>query len=185
MRRAIVAIVGTAAGTAVLLGAKGGLGFAEDAEKPTAKAAGTPQPSASAGAAPAAPAGAVPGTPAPTMAGKTTAPAPQRTQPAAPGPTTMRMKDGQYLGRDVDSGFGPVQVRIKVTGGKLTSITTVKEPNGQSESARLSRETFPKLARQALAEQSAEVDTVSGATETCEAYRESLQSAMDAAYLAA
>ena len=42
----------------------------------------------------------------------------------------------------------------------------------------------PTLRREALAAQSAKIDTVSGATYTSEGYRQSLQAAIDAAHAA-
>jgi uncharacterized protein with FMN-binding domain len=194
VRRAIVAIVSTAAGTVVLLGAKGALGFADEPDtkpKTTANRSATPSTSA--------PASPVPNQPAatPTKAatssngggnsggGNSGGGSGGNNQPAPPPPAAMRMKDGSYLGRDVSAGpHGDVQLRIQVKSGKMTTITIVKQPNESGQSARLTSDAFRKMTAEALQEQSAEVDIVSGATESCEAYIESLQSAIDAAYLA-
>jgi len=184
VRRAIVAIVSTAAGTVVLLGAKGALGFAEEPDitpKTTANRSAAPSTSAPASPVPNQPA-ATPTKPAPTGNGGGNS---GGNGPPPPPPASMRMKDGSYLGRDVDAGpHGDVQLRIQVSGGKMTTITVVKMPRSSGQSQKLTEDAFRKMTATALREQTAEVDIVSGATESCEAYIESLQSAMDAAYLA-
>jgi uncharacterized protein with FMN-binding domain len=185
VRRAIVAIASTAAGTVVLLGAKGALGFADEPDT-------TPKTTVNRSAAPSssAPASPVPNMPAPTT---TKPPANNNgggnsgggSDPAPPPPATMRMKDGTYLGREVSAGtHGDVQLRIQVAGGKMTVIKVVKSPELSAPSKRITDAAFERMTAEALREQSAEVDIVGGATESCEAYIESLQSAIDAAYLA-
>ena len=184
MRRAIVAIVSTAAGTVVLLGAKGALGFATEPDttpKTTANRSAAPSASPSASAVPGKPAATPTKPPANNGGGGNSG----GNDPAPPPPAAMRMKDGSYLGREVSGDeHGDVQVRIQVKSGKMTAITVVKKPEGSAPSVRKVEAAFTQMTAQALREQSAEVDIVSGATETCEAYIESLQSAIDAAYLA-
>jgi uncharacterized protein with FMN-binding domain len=183
VRRAIVAIVSTATGTVVLLGAKGALGFAEEPETtPKTTTNRSAAPSTSPTAAPP-----VPNQPAatPTKPAGTGNGGGNNAPPPPPPPAADRMKDGAYLGREVDAGpHGDVQLRIQVAGGKMTTITIVKMPRSSGQSQKLTEDAFRKMTATALREQSAEVDIVSGATESCEAYIESLQSAMDAAYLA-
>ena len=73
--------------------------------------------------------------------------------------------------------YGAVTVTITVTGDKITEITAVLPTGG--ESAAVAANAGPKLRQQALAKQSADIDSVSGATYTSEGYKESLQSALD------
>ena len=54
-------------------------------------------------------------------------------------------------------------------------------PNDRPRSAQISSIAAPILRREALAAQSASIDTVSGATYTSEAYAQSLQAALDSA----
>ena len=82
----------------------------------------------------------------------------------------------------MDNGFGPVQVQLKISGGKITDVTTLAlPPDGHSQ--RINSYAVPQLRQEVLGAQSAHVDTVSGATATSEAYTQSLQAALDAAHL--
>ncbi|MFK4156870.1 FMN-binding protein [Streptomyces fungicidicus] len=76
--------------------------------------------------------------------------------------------------------YGPVQVRITVSGGKITEAETVQAPKG-GQSDRITSDAVPKLNQAAVAAGDAEIDTVSGATYTSAGYRQSLQSALDKA----
>ncbi|MFF4016876.1 FMN-binding protein [Streptomyces sp. NPDC001843] len=82
-------------------------------------------------------------------------------------------------GDTVQTRWGPVQVRITVKGGKLTEVTAVTYPTENPRDQEINSYAIPQLRREALAAQSADIDTVSGATYTSEGYRQSLQSALD------
>lgn len=89
--------------------------------------------------------------------------------------------DGTYTGSAVQTRHGTVQVKAKISGGKLTDVIVVKVPNGNHEDVQINNYAVPVLRKAALSAQSADIDTVSGATVTSDGYRESLQSALDAA----
>ena len=76
--------------------------------------------------------------------------------------------------------YGPVQVRITVSGGKITKAEAVQAPSGGT-STQKTELAVPKLNQQAVAAGSADIDTVSGATYTSNGYKQSLQSALDQA----
>ncbi|MFI1002173.1 FMN-binding protein [Streptomyces galbus] len=76
--------------------------------------------------------------------------------------------------------YGPVQVRVTVSGGKITGAEAVQAPEG-GESDRKTALAVPRLNREAVAAGSADIDSVSGATYTSEGYKKSLQSALDRA----
>ncbi|MET4662523.1 uncharacterized protein with FMN-binding domain [Streptomyces sp. PvP037] len=76
--------------------------------------------------------------------------------------------------------YGPVQVRITVSGGKITEAATVQAPKG-GQSDRITANAVPKLNQAAVAAGDAEIDAVSGATYTSAGYKQSLQSALDKA----
>ena len=76
--------------------------------------------------------------------------------------------------------YGPVQVRITVSGGKITEAETVQAPKG-GQSDRITANAVPKLNQAAVAAGDAEIDAVSGATYTSAGYKQSLQSALDKA----
>ncbi|MEU1786568.1 FMN-binding protein [Streptomyces sparsogenes] len=79
--------------------------------------------------------------------------------------------------------YGPVQVSVTVSGGRITAATAVKTPDSGPRSEQIAASAVPKLNQAALTAQSAKIDTVSGATYTSEGYRKSLQSALDKAGL--
>jgi uncharacterized protein with FMN-binding domain len=87
---------------------------------------------------------------------------------------------GAVTGDVVQTQYGPVQVRITVSGNRITKAEAVQAPSGgqSSEKTTLS---VPKLNQAVVAKQSPEIDTVSGATYTSEGYKKSLQSAIDKA----
>ncbi len=86
----------------------------------------------------------------------------------------------EVTGPTVSTRFGPVQVRIEVSGGTITDIVALQLPSG-GRSGRISDIAEPMLHDEALAAQSAAIDGVSGATYTSRAYEQSLQAALDQA----
>ncbi|MFF9207925.1 MULTISPECIES: FMN-binding protein [unclassified Streptomyces] len=86
-------------------------------------------------------------------------------------------------GDSVDTRWGPVQVRVTVTDGKLTDVTAVAYPTENPRDQEINSYAIPQLRREALDAQSANIDSVSGATYTSDGYKQSLQSALDSAGL--
>ncbi|NEC84821.1 FMN-binding protein [Streptomyces sp. SID12501] len=84
-------------------------------------------------------------------------------------------------GDSVQTRYGPVQVRVTLTNGKLTDVTAVTYPQENPRDQQINSYAVPQLTREALTVQSADIDTVSGATYTSDGYRRSLQSALDSA----
>jgi uncharacterized protein with FMN-binding domain len=70
-----------------------------------------------------------------------------------------------------------VTVTITVAGNKITDVSAKMPDTG--ESAAKAADAGPKLRQQTLDKQTADLDTVSGATYTSKGYIESLQSALD------
>ncbi len=78
--------------------------------------------------------------------------------------------------------WGDVQVEVTFAAdGSIADATTLKTPYVDDKSVRINQRAAPRLNSEALTAQSADVDTVSGATYTSNDYRRSLQSAIDAA----
>ena len=88
-----------------------------------------------------------------------------------------------YTGTAADTRWGPVQVQITVSGGKISASRAVQYPQGTSRDAQINGSALPVLDREVLQQQSASIDTVSGATVTSGGYLQSLQSAIDQAHL--
>lgn len=99
---------------------------------------------------------------------------------AAAGPTAdaTQVVDGTVI----QTRFGPVQVEITVSSGRVVRVSAVELPAG-GRSGAISRFVSPILASEALSAQSARIDVVSGATYTSRAYATSLQAALDSAGL--
>ncbi|MFE9678087.1 FMN-binding protein [Streptomyces sp. NPDC006259] len=87
---------------------------------------------------------------------------------------------GTFTGKAAQTQYGTVQVRITVSGGRITKAETVQAPKG-GQSDRITADAVPKLDQAAVAAGSADIDAVSGATYTSAGYKESLQSALDQA----
>ena len=88
-----------------------------------------------------------------------------------------------YKGAVVQTRFGAVQVQITVSAGKVTDVTALQLTDDDRKSIQISNRAAPLLRSEVLAAQSADVQTISGATITSNAYLTSLQAALDAANL--
>lgn len=87
-----------------------------------------------------------------------------------------------YDGTAVQTRFGTVQVRVTIQGGKITEVTALQLTDAERKSAQISSRAAPVLRSEVLQAQSADVQTVGGATVTSDAYLTSLQAALDAAH---
>ncbi|TQE15765.1 FMN-binding protein, partial [Streptomyces ipomoeae] len=83
-------------------------------------------------------------------------------------------------GSAVQTDYGPVQVRVTVSGGRITAAEALQQPRG-GRSTQISGTAIPQLNQNAVAAGSADIDAVSGATYTSAGYKESLQAALDQA----
>jgi uncharacterized protein with FMN-binding domain len=90
-------------------------------------------------------------------------------------------KNGTYTGPTVNAFYGFVQVKVSIQNGKIANVQFVKYPNDRRTSVRINSVAMPYLQTEAIQAQSANVDVISGATLTSEAFMESLQSALDSA----
>jgi uncharacterized protein with FMN-binding domain len=94
-------------------------------------------------------------------------------------PTTY--KDGTYTGSVADAYYGNVQVQVTVSGGKITNVKFLQYPNTHSTSVMINQQAMPYLQQEAVQAQSANVQIISGATFTSQAFQQSLQSALNQA----
>lgn len=88
-----------------------------------------------------------------------------------------------YAGSVAQTRWGPVQVSITVSSGKITDVAVPTYPSGNGRDVEINAQALPILRQETLQKQSADIDAVSGATVTSDGYKESLQSALDAANL--
>ncbi len=83
----------------------------------------------------------------------------------------------RIVGSTIQTQFGPVQVQISVQGTKIISATALQTPQG-GRSSQINQQAVPYLVQETLAAQSANIQGVSGATYTSDAWVQSLQSAL-------
>jgi major membrane immunogen (membrane-anchored lipoprotein) len=101
----------------------------------------------------------------------------------SPGTTTGGGSSGTRTvsGDAIDTRWGPVQVQVTLTDGKIMQVTALRLPDGNPRDREINNFAVPQLTQEALAAQSAQIDAVSGATYTSDGYVRSLQSALDRA----
>lgn len=158
MRRIFLAIGGTVAGLAVLLGFKshGGPALA-------GVAAGTAN-SKPYGQASAAASGAAGGS---SGAGSSSG-------------VISTAGGGRLITGDVaNTAYGPVQIQVLLKQNKITKVTVLEQPQSTENDIRIGDFAFPKLIQETLTAQSDRIDSVSGATYTSGGYIKSLQSVLD------
>ena len=89
-----------------------------------------------------------------------------------------RYKNGQYTGDVADAFYGIVQVKVVVEDGKITDVKFLDYPRDRRTSVEINTQAIPLLKSEAITAQDANVDIVSGATQTSMAFIESLKSAL-------
>lgn len=97
-----------------------------------------------------------------------------RTDAAASG----GLQDGTYTGSSTDAHWGTVQVQAVVTNGQLSDVTFLQFPNHRSRSQAINQRAMPILVQEAIQSQRADVDIVTGATDTSDAFIQSLEAAL-------
>ena len=117
-----------------------------------------------------------------------TTPTPTPTKTPAPSPTPTpapvaqgQYKDGSYTGSVADAYFGNLQVSTTITGGKITDVVFLQYPSDRSTSREINSQAMPYLKAEAIQAQSANVNIVSGATQSSQAFKQSLASALSQA----
>jgi uncharacterized protein with FMN-binding domain len=170
LRRVILAICATAAALVALLSFKThtqtGIGSSP------AAALGTPAPGTGDTAATAAPS-------PDASAVKAKSSTSKGTPKASTGSTTAKTVTGEAW----PTIYGPVQVQVTVSGGKVTAVTATEYPEETPRDYQINSYAIPQLNSEATAAGSASIDSVSGATYTSQGYIGSLQSALDKAGL--
>jgi uncharacterized protein with FMN-binding domain len=94
------------------------------------------------------------------------------------GAPTASLKDGQYTGDIADAFYGQMQVGITIGGGKITDIQLLQYPNHAGHTLDVSNSSLPQLKTEAIEAQSANINVISGATQTSQAFMQSLNSAL-------
>jgi uncharacterized protein with FMN-binding domain len=120
--------------------------------------------------------------PAPTAAPPPGAPPATTRAPApttAPPPGGSGLKNGTFAGPSVTQRYGTIKVTIVVSGGRIADVTATYPTGG--DTGEINSRAIPRLRQSVLTAQGANIATVSGATYTSNAYKQSLQGAINAA----
>ena len=99
---------------------------------------------------------------------------------ATPTPASL-YKDGSYTGSVADAQWGVVQVKAIIQQGKITDVQFLQYPNDRSRSVYIISIADPQLTSEAIQAQSANVDIVTGATDSSDAFIQSLTDALSQA----
>jgi uncharacterized protein with FMN-binding domain len=116
-----------------------------------------------------------------------TIPTPTQTTPAptpTPTPTPQpqgQYVDGTYIGDPENAYYGMVQVQVTVSGGQVADVQFLQYPNTHSTSVYINQQAMPILRQEAIQAQSANINGVSGASDTSAAFQQSLASALSQA----
>jgi len=78
--------------------------------------------------------------------------------------------------------YGDVQVAVVLSGTQITDVKPLQMPVDRARSADISNQAAPLLHDEVIQAQSAQIDTIGGATYTSDSYARSLQSALDKAH---
>ena len=108
------------------------------------------------------------------------APAQQQT-PAAPA-QPAGLKNGTYTGARQHTPYGPVRVRITISGGQVTAATATEFPSGSRTDTVINNYAIPQLQNESVGAKDGQIDMISGATYTSNGYIASLQDAIDQAH---
>ena len=90
-------------------------------------------------------------------------------------------KDGSYTGSVADAQWGNIQVRAIIQRGRITDVQFLQYPNDRNHSIDINNYADPQLASEAIQAQSANVDVISGATDSSDAFIQSLTDALSQA----
>ena len=169
MRRAPIVVAATAAGLA------GVLGF-HTAQPHSSLLSGLP----GGGTTPTTSGGGTTSTTTPSGSSTATT-SPGSTSTSTPASTTTTTPTGTRtaIGADVQYQYGELELKVTVTGGKITNVQPVIDTAYDARSYQINSYAEPQLLSQTLSAQSANINGVSGATYTSQAYAQSLQAALD------
>jgi uncharacterized protein with FMN-binding domain len=96
-------------------------------------------------------------------------------------PAGSAYKDGSYTGSVADAQWGYIQVKAVIAGGKITDVQFLQYPNERQYSVQVNSYADPQLTQEAIQAQSAQVDIITGATDSSEAFMQSLSDALSQA----
>ena len=90
-------------------------------------------------------------------------------------------KNGTYNGSVQDAFYGPLQVQAVVANGKISDVIFLQYPNDNRTSQYVNSQADPMLKQEAIQAQSAQINGVSGASASSQAFQASLADALSQA----
>ena len=102
---------------------------------------------------------------------------PASTKKATPAPAATAAS-GTFTGATSNTQFGPVQVQITVSNGKITAAKALQFPNRDFRSQSISSQAIPYLVQETIAASSSNIQGVGGASYTSQGWYDSLVSAL-------
>ncbi len=91
---------------------------------------------------------------------------------------TPSYKNGSFTGPITNAIYGDMQVAVTISQGKITDISWPAYPDAPGHTTQESQMALPQLQQEALTAQSANIDIISGATQTSQAFAQSLAGAL-------
>jgi len=125
--------------------------------------------------------------PATALSGATPAPQGASASPSATGGKANGTKAGSAAttatgtatGPNEQFGYGALTVTVTVQNGRITKVSVPSLQTAEPTSQQISEQAIPMLTAEVISAQSLNVNAVSGATYTSDAYAQSLQAALD------
>jgi uncharacterized protein with FMN-binding domain len=95
------------------------------------------------------------------------------------GSSSSSTKTTTVTGSVASTQWGPVQLKLTMSGGTITKVTVLQQPSGNPKDTEINDYALPILIKETEQAGNAQIDMVSGATVTSTGYIQSLQSALD------
>ncbi len=115
---------------------------------------------------------------APVATGEGNSGAGTTTATVSSGKVLTSYKNGTYTGSAANAYYGTIQVKAVIQSGKISDVQFLQYPQDQEESIQVNQAAMPTLKQEAIQAQRANVDVVTGATQTSLAFQQSLASAL-------
>lgn len=101
-----------------------------------------------------------------------------------PTPQSSLYKDGTFTGQVADAYYGSVQAQLVISNGKIAKVNFLQYPNDNRTSQYINSQAMPMLQQETIQAQSANINAISGASATSQAFYQSLKSALQQAQAA-
>ena len=98
--------------------------------------------------------------------------------PSIPASAGTHLLDGDYVSDRHQLEWGDLRVKISVHGGQITGVQILQYPDHRSHSLDLSLMAGPTLESEVIKTQHAQVDAVSSATDTSDAFQDTIADAI-------